>query len=433
MVILNLMYNNPSDQASHLYDLLSDICTAPEDNYNHYQWIRPLKLPPGSEAEATFKISVVEKSFLNHTKQRRQNQDIEELAKHWEIILLNLVYVMYQRSWLVVPMNPDFYARDNYWTKRLGVSFLPMKTVIDCLRDHDFVECEEGNPNRDGEFSTRISPRPSLMWFLWRYFLDIEQPIEPPYLIVKMPNYGWKEIRNLPRNHCETQELNQINEFLKDQKWACKAPMQLKFENPAFEGGRLSTPFQDLPGRRIKLRINTLINENPVGEVNFSANQLRLNLAVNGGIPAGDTPYENIADAAGISGTEKKAREKAKRFIILAMRSSDKEETRSICLATGIDNDLFDALCFTTQKLYPKLDLFSGWGIHAQKLEGKILKKMILEGIKKDVVCLPVHDAVVVQQEHLKWAEDAMLECWDRQMETSGFARVKVDLPNEGK
>ena len=54
---------------------------------------------------------------------------------------------------------------------------------------------------------------------------------------------------------------------------------------------------------------------------------------------------------------------------------------------------------------------------------------MLQEGVKKDIVCLPIHDAVAVQQEHLKWVEDTMLECWNRQMETSGLARVKVDLP----
>jgi hypothetical protein len=75
------------------------------------------------------------------------------------------------------------------------------------------------------------------------------------------------------------------------------------------------------------------------------------------------------------------------------------------------------------------LELFSGWGIYAQNFEGQILKQVMLEGVNKDIVCLPVHDAVAVQQEHLKWAEETMLECWDRQMETSGLARVKVDLP----
>ena len=79
--------------------------------------------------------------------------------------------------------------------------------------------------------------------------------------------------------------------------------------------------------------------------------------------------------------------------------------------------------------MFPDLDLFTGWGIHGQNYEGQILKRVMLEGIKKNIVCLPAHDAVAVQQEHLKWAGETMLECWDRQMETSGLARVKVDLP----
>jgi len=111
------------------------------------------------------------------------------------------------------------------------------------------------------------------------------------------------------------------------------------------------------------------------------------------------------------------------------MGSSDKEETRSLCRFNKIDNTQFDALVAACHKLYPKLELFSGWGIFAQNFEGQILKQVMLEGIKKDIVCLPVHDAVAVQQEHLKWAEETMLECWDRQMGTTGLARVKIDLP----
>ena len=44
------------------------------------------------------------------------------------------------------------------------------------------------------------------------------------------------------------------------------------------------------------------------------------------------------------------------------------------------------------------MELFSGWGIYAQNFEGQILKQVMLEGIRKDIVCLPVHDAVAVQQ-----------------------------------
>ena len=423
------MHNTPEDHAHYLYDLVSNAHETPTDDYDHHQWIRPLELPTGSEAAATFKASVVEKSFLQKTKGNRNPADVEKQSKHWEIILLNLVFVMYQRNWLLVPMDSTFYSQDNYWTRRLGLSYRPMKIIVDYLKDNNFVEYREGKAYKDNPVTARISPLPTLTWMLWEYFLKIEQPIEPPYLIANTPDEGWEAIQDLPDDHYETQELIQINEFLKEQQWACKGPVQLKYKNNILQGGRLYTPFQSLPDRKIRLRINTLINNQPIGEVDFSANHLRLNLAVNGGVHAGEAPYEDIADEAGLVGIEKDIRQKVKSFITFAMGSSDKEETRSLCRFNKIDNTQFDALVAACQKLYPKLELFSGWGIFAQNFEGQILKQVMLEGIKKDIVCLPVHDAVAVQQEHLKWAEETMLECWDRQMETSGLARVKVDLP----
>ncbi len=111
------------------------------------------------------------------------------------------------------------------------------------------------------------------------------------------------------------------------------------------------------------------------------------------------------------------------------MGANEKIQAASSASLKGINGEQFARLTEATLKVFPKLDLFSGWGIYAENLEGQILKHVMLEGAKKDIVCLPVHDAVAVQQEHLQWAEETMLECWDRQMETCGLARVKVDLP----
>jgi hypothetical protein len=52
----------------------------------------------------------------------------------------------------------------------------------------------------------------------------------------------------------------------------------------------------------------------------------------------------------------------------------------------------------------------------------------MLEGIKKDIVCLPVHDAVAVQQQHQDWAKDVMLETWQAHVGGVG-TKVKVDMP----
>ena len=36
----------------------------------------------------------------------------------------------------------------------------------------------------------------------------------------------------------------------------------------------------------------------------------------------------------------------------------------------------------------------------------------MLEGINESIVCLPVHDAVAVQQQHQDWAKDVILATW---------------------
>jgi hypothetical protein len=72
--------------------------------------------------------------------------------------------------------------------------------------------------------------------------------------------------------------------------------------------------------------------------------------------------------------------------------------------------------------------LFKGWGVYAQNFEGQILKDVMLQGVKKDIVCLPVHDAVAVQQQHQEWAKEVMLETWSRYMD-GVKTKVKVDMP----
>ena len=51
----------------------------------------------------------------------------------------------------------------------------------------------------------------------------------------------------------------------------------------------------------------------------------------------------------------------------------------------------------------------------------------MLEGIKKDIVCLPVHDAVAVQQQHQDWAKEIMLETWQEHMD-GVRTKVEVDM-----
>ena len=53
----------------------------------------------------------------------------------------------------------------------------------------------------------------------------------------------------------------------------------------------------------------------------------------------------------------------------------------------------------------------------------------MLKGIEKDIVVLPVHDAVAVQQKHESWALDQMAAAWDEHV-GSGRAKLNVDRPS---
>ena len=58
-----------------------------------------------------------------------------------------------------------------------------------------------------------------------------------------------------------------------------------------------------------------------------------------------------------------------------------------------------------------------------------MLREVMLKGIDKDIVVLPVHDAVAVQQKHESWALDSMAAAWDEHV-GSGSAKLNVDRPS---
>ena len=91
-----------------------------------------------------------------------------------------------------------------------------------------------------------------------------------------------------------------------------------------FDEGRPYTPFQNLPDRLARVRINTLIHGEPIAEMDFNANHLRLQLAVLHKQDAGNTPYEDIGAASGIND-----RSLVKAFITKAMGADNR------CTATN--------------------------------------------------------------------------------------------------
>ena len=103
--------------------------------------------------------------------------------------------------------------------------------------------------------------------------------------------------------------MAEINEYAKAQKWACKEAITRIFKYDPFTSGRLYTEFQNLPARTHKIRQNTLINDEPIKEVDFNANDLRLFLAFNKLDVYGDgtDAYREIANLAKVDRTTVKS------------------------------------------------------------------------------------------------------------------------------
>ena len=416
------MHNTRPDYVQNLYSIISESYEVPTDDYKHHEWLKPLKLRKGSSSEDNFN-QLLEQTFLDPSKGGRNKAEVGNLRRHWKVLLLNLSFAMYQRHWLLTPRHTNYYS-EHYYPKRLGIGPRPTKYITEWLAKHDYVVLLPGKKYKDEPVKARVFPTPKLMELLWSYFLEIEQPIEPPYLIINEAEGNWDTIANLPADHPEKHELATINEFLKPHQWACKGPVQLKYKSNAFQGGRLYTPFQSLPDRRMRLRINTLINGEPICEVDFSANHLRLNLAFNGGVDAGDDPYITVGEEAGIE-----SRQLVKKFFTIAMGGDNEVGALHACFTQGVSKENFQKLKDASLKIFPKLELFNGWGIYAQNFEGQILKNVMLEGVKHGIVCLPVHDAVAVPLDHIGWACEEMRYQWDKQMDVSGLARVTTDIP----
>ena len=111
------------------------------------------------------------------------------------------------------------------------------------------------------------------------------------------------------------------------------------------------------------------------------------------------------------------------------MGASDETKAFKALNQDGFNTELFEQIKQGTLKRYPKINLFEGWGLSAQNLEGAILRKVMLEGIEQGIVSLPVHDAIAVKQGDAEWAKEAMERVWSEET-LGGKTRLKVDYPD---
>ena len=163
----------------------------------------------------------------------------------------------------------------------------------------------------------------------------------------------------------------------------------------------------------MRLRINTLIEGDNICEVDFSANHLRLNLAFNGGVDAGDDPYTTVGEKAGIE-----SRDLVKRFFTVAMGGDNEVGALHACFKEGISRESFQQRRAASLKVYPKLELFNGRGIYAQNFEGQILKNVMLEGVKQGIPVFPLHDELICPIESKEAVQQTLISSFRKAIQS---------------
>ena len=431
------MENTPLDTA--LEQLIQQI-GLPEDAYENHRFMLNLKIPDKLNSSTASGFNLLLNELYEATVGGRNKTAAAELKRHCILVLLNLADCALYHKWLVVhyrkeTIHGESKGKENtpatFFYKRSNISHRPLTVVVDYLVEHGLVIKHKGAQFKNKPMATRLFPMPALRKQLIKIALEAEEEFKEPYLRFNEPDSDRLSDFQPAEDHHEVQQMKEINAFLQEHTWACKSPVVQIYKGDFMQSGRLYTRFQNLPANRIPLRINTLIDNKPIAEVDFSANHLRINLAIFAKEDAGDTPYEDIAELAGVD------RAVTKSFINRAIACSEREECFNSLKRDRFNQALFDRVEAATYERFPEIILYKGFGINAQTMEGSVLRKALHIGVKAGIVMLPVHDAVAVQQEHADWAAQVLEECWvnDMCVASDGIRhenikpRLKINMP----
>ena len=377
----------------------------PKDEYKYHMFISKVSVHHHDRSILDNLIS----KHLPKAAGGRQKSYRKQFEWHLEQFLLNLGRAILCHRWLLVPEHNIHYGVDS-WLKAQGYQYKACKDLLGYFRDAGLVEYKQGKKFKKGSMVSRIYPSKELAGDLAVLALYTQQPFTGSYVEFTNKESSYNNL-DLSDDHPDVVAMNTINEYLKSHTWPLKGPLRLKYTSSATEGGRVYTAFQSLPSRRYHVRQNILLDGEPVCEVDFNANHLRLNLAIHG-IDAGDDPYLEIAELAG-RGT---SRDHVKAFITVAMGASDREEAMAAAMTLKVSRTRFSHIEAATLELFPQVKLFTGFGVMAQALEGQILIKAMLYAMETDIPMLPLHDAVIVKRKDSEIAMKAMYRAWCEQV-----------------
>lgn len=370
-----------------------------------------LYLSPQSGLTEEFDVFLDELITIPTPKQRAYREAYRAV---YEQIILNLARCVITRQWLCVAGSNSTRQSGTrkYGSHRCHIYKSESRTndILNLLVTNNLIIKNDGKAYDKGRVENHYFPTKQFATELAQFAPFVEQEITPSSKLLKINDpddvftgYVWGDDED------ELKDIITINEFAKHQSWTLKAPIRQTFNSNPFTVGRLITPFQNLPSRDYKIRQNTLINGNPIAEVDFNANHLRIYLASQAYSYGGSDPYAELSEIAGVT------RGEVKRFMTVAMNCKSFVEAKGAALSKkSVSNPASVKIDKAFGERFKGINLYSGYGIYAMNYEGLILKEVMLIALKYGMFTLPIHDAVACERGNAERINAIMLEVWEK-------------------
>lgn len=378
---------------------------------------------------------------LTHAIGRKREAHNKLVRTAGRLILANLVHTVFSRNWLAISLKESAYTTGQYLNHNLFLSYGATKATLDKMEEMGWLEEPKKGSNLTGQ-ATLYAPTPWLEEMIAGWLYAVEKPFHPPHILLSWDEkQGKKKVRHrepllaLPDSHPDMVRLSRINAFLSQQTYALKAPVTLIYRRdtkPYFlHGGRIYTDIQRLPARKAKVRLNTLINGQPVVEIDLKANHIRMAAALQDvELPA--DPYIDIANHLGVT------RDQVKLTINRSIGSSHAGRNEwGVAHPDDEDIDLpldtFKRIKEEAQRTYPFLTFDESLGVKLQSLEGQVMLQAMDGLLKLGIVSLPIHDALMVADGmfSVNAAEQHLKDAWSEALGVSFAPYVTINRPSE--
>ena len=363
--------------------------------------------------------------IVAETTIRLQSKSIPIYRLLCEVILLNLSKSLLQRRWLQIPKSTAAYAKGTV-PHQFGFSRRHVDDILEILHRFEAIYRVKGAKYKlDPQFSS-FQPTEYFNNRLAIEALGCEESFDIDPVRVNGQEGLLTEKEQIEFDQ-DVRDLTKINNFLKQHTYPLKGPMTRIYSKNVGAAGRIYCEFQALSKRQVPIRQTSLIDGEPIAEIDIIASHPRMAIQKFHDQKIASTFYQDIADELNIF------REKIKKFFQVALSSSNRDKARGgFKKDTNYDSYDFNAIEKWMRNNYPLVPLYQSLSMGFMNHEGTILKEVMLKGVEEGVVVLPIHDAIAVKQLDRQWGEEALKAAWKSFFGTD-YCEVKVERPSNEK